>query len=111
MEYESFEINIYSLLSKRFRSPNIHIGYCKRENYDSITEYYTPDVDAASAPNGINGIGNATKPLQLGLFGVIGSAANRYAITFGLGDINKKIQIQGNNNNLNSGGNVVARGG
>ena len=51
-----FEINIGSLLSKRFSSTKTDINHYKRENYDSIAEHCAPDVVAAS---GINGIGNA----------------------------------------------------
>ena len=98
-------------MSKRFSSPNLDISYCKRENYDSIAKYYTLDVGAASAANGI--IGNVTKPLDLSLFG---SVANRYAIAFGLDDGNKKLALDtlrgknintiGNIKNSNTGGRV-----
>ena len=111
-----FEINIASLLRKRFSLTNSDISHYKKGNYDSIKARCTSAAAAASvAANEMNGIGNS-KPLQFGMSA--SSAGNCFSMAFGLRDAIKKLTLDGlrgkntntignNNNNKtnNRGGN------
>ena len=91
---KQFKIIVAPLLSNRFSLTKTHITHYERENYDSIEEHCALEAVEASAAYGMNEIGNATKPLQLYVFDVTGSsAANLFAMVFGLEDQNKQLTL------------------
>ena len=100
-QHKAFDVNVASLLSKRFSLTQTDIGHYKKENCDTVEEYCVPDAVASLAASGVNAIINATKPLQLSLFGLSGSsAANRFVITFDVTKGNKKLAFDSLRGNI-----------